>query len=126
MLGDSDRGYWQDPILQPGKLDRGTRRKDVIAFISHLVPLSPTGPNTMDAAIAIVADSLNPDFRVYQQVQVQGTVAPLFGMKVEKWGRITGHTTGTITTRNLDIQRNNHQIITPTYKILKINVLESM
>ena len=104
VLADTDRGYWQDPILQPGKLDGGKRRKDIIAFLSHLVPLSRTGANTMDAAIALVEEGLNPDFRIFQKDSVRGTVEPANKMKVEKWGRTTGHTTGSITTRNLDIQ----------------------
>ena len=104
VLADSDKGKWMDPVLQPGKLDGGSRRKDIIAFLSYLVPLSRTTANTMDAAIALVDENEQPDFRIFKKGSVKGSLEPANKLKVEKWGRTTGHTTGTITTRNLDIQ----------------------
>ena len=104
VLANSDKGKWMDPVLQPGKLDGGTRRKDSIAFLTRLVPLSRTAANTMDAAIALVDENLQAEFPIFKKGSVNGTLDPSNKLKVEKWGRTTGHTTGTITTRNLDIQ----------------------
>ena len=104
VLGNSDRGKWEDPILQPGRLDGGSRRKDIIARLSHIVPLSRAKANNMDAAIAVVDNDLNPDYRISQRKRVNETVIPTNKMKVEKWGRTTGHTTGFISSRNVDFQ----------------------
>ena len=104
VLANTDFSYWMDPILQPGKLDGGNRRKNIIASLAYVVPLSRTAPNYMDAAIALIENDLNPEYSIYKKGRVAGMVLPDNKMKVEKWGRTTGHTTGAITTRNLDIQ----------------------
>jgi hypothetical protein len=93
-----------DPIIQPGRVDGGVLRNDIIARLSHLVPLSLSRANEMDAAIALLEEDLNPDYRINQQRRITGTKAPVNNMRVEKWGRTTGHTTGSITTRSLDVQ----------------------
>lgn len=104
VLANTDNSFWRDPILQPGKLDGGDRRKHIIASLSYVVPLSRTAPNFMDAAIAVIENDLNLEYSIYKKGRVAGIVLPYNKMKVEKWGRTTGHTTGSITTRNLDIQ----------------------
>lgn len=49
MLGQASIG---DPILQPGSFDGGVDPNDRIATLTRFVPLNPTGPNTVDAALA--------------------------------------------------------------------------
>ncbi len=104
VLANTDKGHYNDPILQPGKLDGGKKAMDVIAKLTDLVSLSRTKPNEMDAAIAILEEGLNPLFKINKTKKVNGTIIPANHLKVEKFGRTTGHTTGSITTRNLDLQ----------------------
>jgi hypothetical protein len=104
VLANTDKGFYNDPILQPGKLDGGRKSKDVIAFLHSLVSLSRSRPNEMDAAIALLENGLEPDFNINQKARVSGLLAPSGNLKVEKFGRTTGHTEGSITTRNLDLE----------------------
>ncbi|HEY2350841.1 MAG TPA: hypothetical protein VGH64_17595 [Puia sp.] len=104
VLANTDKGYYGDPILQPGKLDGGKKPKDIIAQLSYVVKLSTTDPNEMDAAIAEISKGINPDFRIDGKKSVNGLIDHANHMKVEKFGRTTGHTVGSVTTRNLDLQ----------------------
>jgi hypothetical protein len=104
VLANTDKGYYADPILQPGKLDGGKKSADIIAHLSYVVKLSATNPNEMDAATAEINKGLNLDFRINGKKSVKGTIEHANKMKVEKFGRTTGHTIGSITTRNLDLQ----------------------
>src|SRR5262245_46440207 len=87
-------------IPQPGRLDGGTDKRDVIARLSRFVPIAKSGPNRVDAAIALTAKK-RVDPRV---LQPDGTlrpfaapeVAPALGMPVQKCGRTTGHRLGRI------------------------------
>jgi hypothetical protein len=102
VLGNSNTARWNDPILQPGPEDGG-RRRDTVANLRYLVDLEFSGPNYMDAALAIIQEGLNPLYPIYNRRAVTGTVDPRNKMRVEKWGRTTGHTVGSVTTSNLDI-----------------------
>jgi hypothetical protein len=104
VLANSNKGFFNDPILQPGSNDGGRRKRDMIATLSYLVEFKHSSPNLMDAALAQVVDGLSPEFLVMQKHKIVGTTIPENHMKVEKFGRTTGHTKGTITTRNLDLQ----------------------
>lgn len=103
VLANSNRGKYKDAILQPGILDGGRRTRDMIAQLSYLVELERSGLNRMDAAIAEIVPELKYNVN-FGRKKINGTAAPGNGMKVEKYGRTTGHTKGRITTRNLDIQ----------------------
>jgi len=104
ILADCDKGCYDDPILQPGKLDGGKKVKDAIAQLKKLVPLNRNGFNEMDAAIALLLPGIGADYRIGQRERVSGTIRPLHRLKVEKYGRTTGHTAGSITTLRLDFQ----------------------
>lgn len=104
VLANSNRGKFKDPILQPGIMDGGKRTKDIIAELSYLVDIDRSAPNRMDAAIAEVLPELKPQYTVGLKNRISGTADVVNGMKVEKFGRSTGHTKGKVTTRNLDIQ----------------------
>jgi hypothetical protein len=87
------------PIYQPGLLDHGDPGNDAIARLSQFVPLVTSGPNRVDCAIAEI---LSPDLtnaRVMAKVGKLAGPEPLDavdGMSVEKVGRGSGHTVGTI------------------------------
>ena len=104
VLANTNRAKPRDIILQPGKLDGGRKRKDSIAELSRFIKLEFTQPNSMDAAIAEVLDDISPIFKINQVNKIAGTINPQNGMRVEKFGRTTGHTKGRITVRNLDLK----------------------
>lgn len=87
------------PIYQPGLLDHGDPGNDAIARLSQFVPLVTPGPNRVDCAIAEI---LSPDVtnaRVMSKVGKLAGPQPIDaveGMSVEKVGRGSGHTVGTI------------------------------
>jgi hypothetical protein len=104
VLANTNKAYYKDPILQPGKLDGGKKSRNVIAELSYLVELQFSKSNTMDAAIAEVVQEIDPIFLINKKSKISGATKPQNRMRVEKVGRTTGHTKGKITTRNLDIK----------------------
>lgn len=102
VLANTNKGKFKDSILQPGNLDGG-KKSDKIAELSYLVELQFSRPNKMDASIAEITQDVEPIFPINKMKKISGTVNPKNKMKVEKFGRTTGHTKGKITTRNLDI-----------------------
>ncbi len=104
ILANTNNAFWGDPILQPGPLDGGRCMIDHIAHLTHFVPLEFSRVNNMDAAIAKVGDEIVISTAIGKYKNITGVTAPTYKQKVEKYGRTTGHTTGTITTRNLDLQ----------------------
>jgi hypothetical protein len=104
VLANCNKAKTLDEILQPGKLDGGLRRKDVIAKLSHFIPLDFNKPNYMDAAIAEVEDDLRPIYKIAGKQKITGTLVPNTHMKVSKFGRTTEHKNGRITVKNLDMK----------------------
>jgi hypothetical protein len=104
VLANTNKGHYGDAILQPGKLDSGKTIKDRIAQLSYLMEIDFTNANLMDAAIAEIDAELNPNYLINNSVQISGTTEPRYKMKVEKFGRTTGHTKGKVSTRNLDLK----------------------
>lgn len=104
ILANTNNAFWGDPILQPGPLDGGRYMIDHIAKLTHFVPLEFSRTNNMDAAIAKVVDEIDISTAIGEYKNITGIAAPTYKQKVEKYGRTTGHTTGIITTRNLDLQ----------------------
>ena len=84
-----------DPILQPGPADSGTM-DDQIATLQSYVPLSMTGLNLVDVAWA---RPLSPDL-VSEEILglgfIQGVAEPVLNMQIQKSGRTTAVTTGSI------------------------------
>jgi len=104
VLANINNGNWDDAILQPGALDGGKLSKNRVAGLAYYVLLEPNTANICDAAIALVDKGVSIDPLIGGKIKVQGTTAPEIKMKVEKFGRTTGHTVGAITTRNLDLK----------------------
>jgi len=119
--GRDRRARRGDPVLQPGRYDGGTR-DDVIGYLERFVPIyrestvsrcrvvslverlidwgaglvTPGKSNLVDAA---VARPVSPDLvtsEILEIGEVTGVTEPALGMKVQKSGRTTGLTTGTI------------------------------
>jgi hypothetical protein len=95
MCGKAKRG---DIILYPGIDDGGKKTKDVIAKLADFVKLKKRGVNTVDTAIAeIDADRIEEVMAKIRGIGlVKATTKPKIGMKVEKVGRTSGKTTGTV------------------------------
>ncbi len=120
MDPEDDDGVIQvgDPIIQPGLLDENGSDKScstagtnylslIVGELSDWVPLdfAPQSVNLVDAAIAAVdAVRVDADGRILDIGGLQGTTVfdglgspgDLVGMQVQKSGRTTGLTTGTI------------------------------
>jgi|GEM_PF-190956 len=103
---DSDtdsRANSGDPIVQPGTLDGGTcaTSADRIATLKRWMPFKTTGDNLVDAAIGeIINDSDVSDEIGCDMGRVQGirelTADDIDALQVQKCGRTTCHTTGTV------------------------------
>jgi hypothetical protein len=92
-----NRGYKGDPILQPAPADGGVNPYDKIAELETFVPISFTGTNRVDVAIAKPLDPTDVTDYIIGIGRPQGTIKAELGMPVVKSGRTTSVTAGTIT-----------------------------
>lgn len=94
-------------ILQPGLADSNceVKSEDKIANLWDFVPLQPAG-NTVDAAIAISDTSLigNSTPSDGYGTPKSLTSAAQVGISVQKYGRTTGQTSGTVSAVNVTIR----------------------
>lgn len=104
VLANINQGNWDDAILHPAVMDGGKLSKNRVAGLAYYVILEPKAPNICDAAIALVDKGISIDPLIAGKIKIRGLTTPENKMKVEKFGRTTGHTTGAITTRNLDLK----------------------
>jgi len=87
------------PIFQPGLLDGGDPTTDQVAVLTRFVPLQAAAANLVDCAIARI---LNPAQASAVFLPNVGSLAspvavtPVIGMNVEKVGRTTGYTQGSV------------------------------
>lgn len=111
VLANSNNANIGDPILQPGPFDGGTIPNDVIARLTRFVPIrfiagGQAPCNFVDCAIA-EGRFEDLDRRIYWVGDVKRIfVAPTVGMVVEKCGRTTNFTTGTVTNINATVDVN--------------------
>jgi hypothetical protein len=87
-------------IFQPGLLDKNAPGKDAIAKLAKFVPLKASGSNKVDCALAKVDAGKLISPIVMDKVGALKSALPItaaVAMKVEKTGRTTGYTTGTVT-----------------------------
>ena len=111
VLANSNDASIGDPITQPGRVDGGTVPHDVIARLARFVPIqfhTPTSKpcNLVDAAIA-EGNLQDLNREVYWGGHVKRLyTAPAVGDIVQKTGRTTGFTTGTVTNINATVDVN--------------------
>jgi hypothetical protein len=119
VLADANDANLGDPILQPGAFDGGTTANDVIGTLDSFQPINFSGgTNTIDAAIAIstTADLGNstpvddgygtPSSEIFGDSDGDGyfdNKSDLLNLAVQKYGRTTKLTQGTITEINATI-----------------------
>lgn len=106
VLANSNNCNIGDVILQPGMLDGGHSPNDEIASLFDFIPIDRYGINAVDAAIATPVSSYHIKSTLPVIGRIRGVGNPRIGMRVAKFGRTTGYTTGTITTRGVDIKVN--------------------
>lgn len=105
VLANSNDARPGDPILQPGVADGGHAPGDVIARLTRFVPIDfrDNAQNRMDAAIATPLEPTVEHVGWDTQnigPETPGKIRPLgdgdLGLAVQKTGRTTGHTKGSI------------------------------
>lgn len=106
VLANSDQAALDDPVLQPGPADGG-RAGDRVGRLARVVPLDAGGPNTVDAALALLEGVSGPEDSgafdpTYPVGRLLGWTDPDDEVAVEKVGRTTGHTHGRISAIELD------------------------
>src|SRR5262249_30576716 len=87
------------PIFQPGLLDGGNPATDQVATLTKFIPINPSVHNIVDCAIAKLSNKglESPVFLPNVGKLHSATVeTPAIGMNVEKVGRTSGFTQGTI------------------------------
>ena len=121
VLANSNNASIGDPTLQPGPYDGGTYPADQIATLYAFQPIdfSLSGAKTIDAAIAR-SDTLNlgnatptddgygtPNAKIFDDAnndRVFDNTADLLNLPVQKYGRTTKLTHGTITGINATVE----------------------
>jgi hypothetical protein len=100
VMANMNQASLGDHILQPGAIDGGTDPADRIGDLAAFVPINFSGGNNVvDAAVASVLSSDVLSSTPFDEGygQPSATTVPAFvGMAVQKYGRTTGHTHGTV------------------------------
>ncbi len=106
VLANSNNANIGDNILQPGPFDGGSNPGDAIGTLYDFEPIVFGGsPNLMDAAIAAVpdADLLSSTLPAGYGSPSGQIVNPSVGQSVQKCGRTTGCTVGTVEEVNVTV-----------------------
>jgi hypothetical protein len=105
VLANSNEATVGDETFQPGPIDGGTSA-DKIGSLANFVPISFSGNNVMDAAIASVnssdLDGATPADEGYGAPSTVTKSASL-EMLVQKYGRTTGQTQGQVAEINVTV-----------------------
>ena len=106
VLANSNDATIGDSALQPGAFDGGSEPDDVIGTLYDFEEISFSEDNVMDAAIALVdaadVSGSTPDGVSYGFPSTTVDSASV-GMDVQKYGRTTGHTHGTVAETNVTV-----------------------
>jgi hypothetical protein len=110
VMADENQANIGDNILQPGPFDGGQDPDDRIADLSafETIVFSTGANNVIDAAIADVVNdadvtgATHPNAGSYGQPR-STTINAAVGMKVQKYGRTTRHTQGTVQAINATV-----------------------
>ena len=107
VLADENLATIGDAVIQPGTFDGGSSSADDIGTLSDYEPIvfSTSASNTMDAAVALssTANLGNATPSDGYGTPKSTTIQPSVNMKVKKYGRTTGQTSGRITMINATV-----------------------
>lgn len=95
VLGGINHGQVGDPIYQPGPLDAPPSPATHVGTLADFVPFQ-SGANDYDCALARLDDPSNATGDIPQIGRPTRAADSVIGMKVEKTGRTTEHTTGNV------------------------------
>ncbi|MFV1988553.1 MAG: PKD domain-containing protein [Gemmatimonadota bacterium] len=107
VLANVNKASIGDPALQPGPFDGGTSA-DQLGTLAAFRPISFSGTNTIDAAIAsvnggdVTGATPSPGDGGYGAPGTNPQPVSI-GMAVQKFGRTTRHTTGTVDAINVTV-----------------------
>ena len=101
VLGRSGAAVAGDDVSQPGLIDNGCRIATVVADFT----VAPALGSNVDAAIAQLRPGTMDGTGFIEDIGTISSVvrAPAVGLAVQKSGRTTGHTTGTISSINTTV-----------------------
>ncbi len=125
VIADLNLAVFGDGIVQPGSLDGGANPDDVIATLFDFEPLDFVGPNTIDAGIALSSadeigfatptgqfgsvagygtpsSTLHPAYGIADSIGDEN-LGLLLGAAVQKVGRTTRFTSGSVNTINASV-----------------------
>ena len=105
------------PIIQPGVLDGGDSKTDVVGYLDSYIPVKDEG-NTVDVAIGIPTVEAK-QMEVLGLGKVDGWTEPTIGMKVTKSGRTTGATRGWITDIHATLKVYGYPTTTKGYAVFE-------
>jgi hypothetical protein len=106
VMANSNNASLGDDILQPGAFDGGSSPGDVIGTLHDYQPFSFSSNNEIDAAIALVdANAVSGSTPTTAGYGAPGTtsVTASVSMGVQKYGRTTGLTFGTVAETNVTV-----------------------
>jgi len=124
VLANVDKLTAGSPIYQPGLLDNGNPNTDQIAALTQAFPLNPSGTNQVDCAIAqvIISTDVTPvPLPQVGQLSSASTVSAAVGMGVEKVGRTTSYTQGTVTDVSAHVQVDYDNVTMDFDNIVVVN-----
>ncbi|KKN06235.1 hypothetical protein LCGC14_1079410, partial [marine sediment metagenome] len=104
VYADQNRASFGDPALQPGPFDGGTSPADDIGTLYDFEPIQFGGPdNDMDAAIALSSTASLGNATPSDGYGTPGSapVSATLNLPVQKYGRTTSLTTGTVSEINV-------------------------
>ncbi len=108
VLARTNKAVSGEDITHPGHIDQACQANSAVADLSAFKTISFTkgGTNTIDAAIAEVrTGTVDPQGTILDIGAVSGSIiAPTLGMAVQKSGRTTGWTTGTISSIDVTVK----------------------
>lgn len=100
VLARTNMGKAGEEVSQPGLVDYNCGVYQIVAYLGDFVPISfgRRSTNVVDAAIAqIIPGQVRMGGDILDAGQISGsTVLPTIGLAIQKSGRTTGHTLGTI------------------------------
>jgi hypothetical protein len=99
VLANENRLPSGTPIFQPGLLDSGNAASDRIATLARFIALETDKPNRVDCALATILDATAVIPAILPKIGRLASAEPVQaveGVQVEKTGRATGYTVGTV------------------------------
>src|SRR5688572_30251671 len=101
VLARSDQAQPGEDVSQPGKIDSNCQVSTLVADFT----VAPILGSNVDAAIAQVRTGMMDPTGFIEDIGIPSSVvkAPSVGLAVQKSGRTTGHTTGTIGSINTSV-----------------------